>query len=128
MQRTLVERKLLDVSTASAICLVAARFMPDVASVTLKPYTVEIRVNTPIATAPILFERYTLKLTETERIIIETAVTRKPFKKNFFSLSISIPFVLLDNYVYLYYNNIIEVIMPKGGLFRSKKDMNKWNQ
>ena len=69
--------------SARATSLIVARFMPEVAKVTEKPYIPESREYSPIASAPALFETYTLKLTPTVLIRIETAQRIIAFKKNF---------------------------------------------
>ena len=77
---------------ASDTSFVVARLMPDVASVIAKEYTVEISVKSPIASAPIVLEIYTLKLTETARITKDTTVINNPFRINRFTLFMPSPF------------------------------------
>ena len=62
----------------------------------------EIKVNKPMATAPILLEIYTLKLTETVRMTKETTVIKSPFKINLLNLFIArvLLFFLLGNYMF----------------------------
>ena len=71
---------------ACAIKRVVARFIPDVAKVIPKPYMVETREKSPIATAPILFDMYTLKATATERIITAIIAIKEPFIINLLNL------------------------------------------
>ena len=61
---------------------VTARFIPEVASVIPKPYTPLISEYTPIASAPTLFEMYTLKYIPTVRIASDTPIRINALYKN----------------------------------------------
>ena len=50
---------------ASDTSFVVAKLIPEVARVKANPYTLEIKVKSPIATAPILLLIYILNATET---------------------------------------------------------------
>ena len=76
---------------ASDTSFVVARLMPDVARVTAREYTVDIRVKSPIASAPTVLEIYTLKLTPRALKSREVSVKIVPFKRNFLSLFILSP-------------------------------------
>ena len=76
---------------ASDTSFVVARLMPDVASVIAKEYTVEISVKSPIASAPIVLEIYTLKLTPIVLKSSDERVRIVPFTRNFLSLLILSP-------------------------------------
>lgn len=71
-----------------------ARLRPDVAIVIKNIYTDIIRLNNPVASAPILFETYILNIIEMLLVRIAVIVSIRPLIINFFTLS---PFNFINN-------------------------------
>ena len=84
---------------------VAARLIPEVAKVMANPYTVDMSVKSPIASAPTVLDIYTLKDTPAPLISRETAVRRSPLKMNFLNLFISVFVYSEQNFLYNVYEN-----------------------
>lgn len=80
----LTEREVFLVASSSEINLVAAKLMPEFATVTEKTYTLIIREYRPVPEAPILFEIYALKETPAVCITKEVNDKMRAFIKNLF--------------------------------------------